>query len=182
MTALVYKDIDGPIEITFDDLKKFHGTRSLCGLSVGYTVLRAAWASLSDGEPLDRNDIKVETAFGGPGARDAVEMVTRAVSREAFHLVSDKKPDAHIAEAAKGAYWYRVTAKGKAVEFGLKQNILPKEFVTLRRKVLAGTATTAETTTFRGLQIELSERLLSMEPLDAFNVLSITDLTAGDES
>ncbi len=182
MTALVYKDIDGPIEITFDDVKKFHGTRSLCGLSVGYTVLRAAWATLSDGGPLDRNDIKVETAFGGPGARDAVEMVTRAVSREAFHVVSDKKPDANIAEAAKGAYWYRVTAKGKSVEFGLKQNILPTEFITLRRKVLAGTATTEEATTFRSLQIELSERLLSMDPLDAFNVLSITNSSVGDAS
>ena len=93
MKTLAYKDVDGPIEISFDDVKKYHGTRSLCGLTVGYTVLGAAWASLSDGEPLDRNDITVETAFGGPGARDAVEMVTRAVSREAFQLVGNKQPD-----------------------------------------------------------------------------------------
>lgn len=86
MTALTIQDVDEPLEITFDDLKKFHGTRSICGLTVGYTVMRAAWASLADGEPLDRNDITVETGFPGPGARDAVEMVTRAVSREAFML------------------------------------------------------------------------------------------------
>ena len=107
MTALFIQDIDGSIEITFDDVKKFHGTRSLCGLTVGFTVLRAAWASLSDGKPLDRNDISVATAFPGPGARDAVEMVTRAVTRGAFKVVSDKQPNDQIAEAAKGAYWYR---------------------------------------------------------------------------
>ena len=176
MKTLSYKDVDGPIEISFDDVKKYHGTRSLCGLTVGYTVLGAAWASLSDGEPLDRNDITVETAFGGPGARDAVEMVTRAVSREAFALVNDKQPDENIAEAAKGAYWYRITANGRAVELGLKQDILPKDFIRLRRKSLAGEASAEEMKTFRSLQIELSNRLLSMDPLSAFNVLSITDL------
>ena len=176
MKTLAYKDVDGPIEISFDDVKKYHGTRSLCGLTVGYTVLGAAWASLSDGEPLDRNDITVETAFGGPGARDAVEMVTRAVSREAFQLVGNKQPDENIAEAAKGAYWYRITANGRAVELGLKQDILPKDFIRLRRKSLAGEASAEEMKAFRSLQIELSNRLLSMDPLSAFNVLSITDL------
>ena len=39
MKTLAYKDVDGPIEISFDDVKKYHGTRSLCGLTVGYTVL-----------------------------------------------------------------------------------------------------------------------------------------------
>ena len=176
MKTLAYKDVDGPIEISFDDLKKYHGTRSLCGLSVGYTVLGAAWDSLSGGEPLDRNGISIETAFGGPGARDAVEMVTRAVSREAFKLVSDIEPDDNIAEAAKGAYWYRITANGKAVELGLKPGIVPTDFVRQRRLLLAGNATDEDAKTFRGLQIELSQRLLSMDPLSAFNVLSVTDV------
>ena len=172
MTTLTIQDIDGPIEIAFDDLIKFHGTRSLCGLTVGFTVLRAAWASLSGGEPLDRNDITVATAFPGPGARDAIEMVTRAVSRDAFKIVSDKQPDAQIAEAAKGAYWYRIEANGMAVEFGLKQEVLPDDFISLRRKLLAGGASAEETKIFRSLQHELSNRLLSMDPLDAFNVLA----------
>lgn len=175
MTALTIQDVDEPLEITFDDLKKFHGTRSICGLTVGYTVMRAAWSSLADGEPLDRNDITVETGFPGPGARDAVEMVTRAVSREAFHVVTDKQPDAQIAEAAKGAYWYRITAKGRAVELGLKHEVLPNDFVKLRRILLAGNATPAQAESFRGLQFELSDRLLAMDPLEAFNVLSNTD-------
>jgi len=177
MTMLTIQDIDGPIEITFDDLKKFHGTRSICGLTVGYTMLRAAWESLSDGKPLDRSTIEVETAFGGPGGRDAVEMVTRAVSREAFKVVGDKQPDTKIAEAAKGAYWYRVSAGGKAVELGLKPDVMPKEFVRLRRLLLANEATAEQRAEFRALQLELSNRLLSMEPLDAFNVLSTVEAT-----
>jgi len=52
---------------------------------------------------------------------------------------------------------------------------MPKDFVKLRRKLLAGTATAEQQTTFRGLQFELSNRLLSMEPLQAFNVLSTSD-------
>lgn len=177
MTTLTIQDIDGPIEITFDDLKKFHGTRSICGLTVGYTMLRAAWECLSDGNPLDRNTIEVDTAFGGPGGRDAVEMVTRAVSREAFKVVSDKQPDTKIAEAAKGAYWYRVSAGGKTVELGLKPDVMPKEFVRLRRLMLANEATAEQREEFRTLQLKLSNRLLSTEPLDAFNVLSMVEAT-----
>ena len=173
MTALTYQDIDGPIEVTFDDLKKFHGTRSICGLTVGYTMLCAAWESLSDGKPLDRGAIVIEAAFGGPGVCDAVEMVTRAVSREAFQLVSDKQPDEQIAEAAKGVYWYKVSADGRVVELGLKPEVVPKEFVGLRRKLLAGDGTSEKRAAFRELQFEFSNRLLSMNPLDAFNVLSM---------
>ena len=103
-------------------------------------------------------------------------MITRAVSRDAFELVSNKQADAQIAEAAKGAYWYRITAKGRVIEFGLKQTVLPDDFVRLRRKLMAGDATAEETVAFRALQIELSNRLLSIDPLDAFNVLSIADV------
>jgi len=98
------------------------------------------------------------------------------VSREAFVVVADKQPDTLIAEAAKGAYWYRVSANGRAVELGLKPDVMPKEFVTLRRRLLSGDATAEQNERFRALQYELSNRLLSMEPLDAFNVLSVVDI------
>ena len=69
MNTLSVKDVDGPIEISFEDLKKYHGTRALCGLTVGYTVLGAAWQSLSDGEPLDRDDITC-LLYTSPSPRD----------------------------------------------------------------------------------------------------------------
>ena len=86
MITLSIDDQDGPLEIGFEDLKKFHGTRSICGLTVGFTILSAAWPHLSAGQPLARDTIEIETGFPGPGARDAFEMITRAVSREAYHI------------------------------------------------------------------------------------------------
>jgi hypothetical protein len=58
------------------------------------------------------------------------------------------------------------------VELGLKQQVLPDDFIRLRRLLLAGEANEQDKQTFRGLQKELSSRLLSMDPLSAVNVLS----------
>lgn len=171
MRTLSIADQDGPLEIGFEDLKKFHGTRSICGLSVGFTILSAAWPHLSAGQPLPRDTIEIETGFPGPGARDAFEMVTRAVSREAYHIRTGISPGPQIAEAAKGAYWFRVSSGGKAVEFGLKPEVVPAEFVARRRKILAGSADADEAARFRSLQKEFSTRLLTMDPAEAVNRL-----------
>src|SRR5882724_8055341 len=42
---------------------------------------------------LDRVDITIESAFGGGGARDAFEMVTRAVTGGRFRYDADLAPD-----------------------------------------------------------------------------------------
>jgi len=171
MKTLSIADQDGPLEIGFEDLKKFHGTRSICGLTVGFTILSAAWPHLSAGQPLARDTIEIETGFPGPGARDAFEMVTRAVSRDAYHVRTGINPTPKIAEAAKGAYWFRVSSGDKAVELGLKPEVVPSEFVARRRRILAGDADAREAAAFRSLQREFSTRLLIMDPAEAVNRL-----------
>lgn len=171
MRTLSVDDQDGPMEIGFEDLKKFHGTRSICGLTVGFTILSAAWPHLSAGQPLARDTIEIETGFPGPGARDAFEMVTRAVSRDAYHIRTGISPGPQIAEAAKGAYWFRVSSGGRAVELGLKPEVVPPEFVARRRRMLSGNADADEAAAFRSLQKEFSTRLLNMEPAEAVNRL-----------
>ena len=44
----------------------------------------------------ERREIVVETAFGGPGARDAFELVTRAVTGDRFRV------DAALARPERG--------------------------------------------------------------------------------
>ena len=168
---LTITDIDGPIELTFEDLIKYHGTRSICGLTVGYTALRVVWQKLSPNAPVNRDLTSIVTAFPGPGARDAFEMVTRAVSREQYEVATNFTHGPMIAEAAKGAYWFKFTIDQNSIEIGLKPDMVPKDFVPLRRLLLAGNAQPEDAKKFRSIQHDFSKKLLATDPFDAFNIL-----------
>ena len=160
------------IEFEFDDLRKYHGSRSICGLTVAYKVMQCGFNALNqDQQALDRATMTVTTAFPGPGARDAFELVTRTATRNRYAIDKSMQPSAHIAEAANGAYYFRIGANGAEVELGVRPAVIPADFIRLRRKQLAGKATTEELSQFRALQFKLSETLLPMDPADVVNVL-----------
>jgi len=172
MTSIRIKDIDGVLEFGLDDLVKFHGTRSICGLTVGYKVLERAFDVLGAREaPLQREAISVATAFPGPGARDAFECVTRAVSRQQFEVLKDVSASDQIAEAAFGAYYFRVNHDGATVEIGVKPGVIRDEFLKLRRAEKNGEATDKELKRFRTLQWELSNRIRDADPEQVVNIL-----------
>ena len=47
------------------------------------------------------------SGFPDPGTRDGFEMVTRAVSRDAFRIIPDAKANPLVYEAAKGGYFFQ---------------------------------------------------------------------------
>jgi len=183
MDTLSVLDQSEVIEMTFDDLKKFHGVKSICGLTVSFKVMQAAWDALASGAPIPRDELSVATAFPGPGARDGFEMVMRAVTREKYWIEKDVAPSDKIAEAAKGAYFFRITGNGQVVALGLKPEVVPSDFVPLRRRQLKGELSEGEQSQFRRIQFDFSNALLSLSPSDAVNLFSVDDvLKAGDST
>ncbi len=165
---------DDLIEFNFDDLRKYHGSRSICGLTVAYKIMQRGFVALGQAQQaLDRETITVTTAFPGPGARDAFELVTRAVTRDHYTIDQSVQPSAQIAEAANGAYYFRVSGNGHTVELGIRPVVIPADFIRARRKLLAGPVTAEERSQFRALQFQLSETLLPMDPEAVVNVLSL---------
>lgn len=70
------------LDIPFHACVLYHGKDSIGGLSLGYRLMYWALNYLSeDGEIPRREDISFKTAFPGPGLRDAVEMISRAVTK-----------------------------------------------------------------------------------------------------
>lgn len=175
MDTLKVLDQSDVIELTFDDLKKFHGTKSICGLTVSFKVMQAAWDALASGAPIRRSQLSVATAFPGPGARDGFEMVMRAVTREAYRIEEGVAPSETVAEAAKGAYFFRITGNGRVAALGLRPEVVPSDFVPLRRRQLLGQFSENDQAEFRRLQFTFSDALLSMSHDDAVNLLRVDD-------
>ena len=74
------------IAFSFDDMLRYHGGGSPGGVAHAFKVLERALPLLDPDGPCERREIVVETAFGGPGARDAFELVTRAVTGDRYRV------------------------------------------------------------------------------------------------
>ena len=74
------------IRFSFEDVLRYHGPGSPGGAAIAFKALERALPLLDPSGPCERREIIVETAFGGPGARDGFELVTRAVTGERFRV------------------------------------------------------------------------------------------------
>ncbi|WP_258557645.1 hypothetical protein [Rhodococcus sp. AG1013] len=80
MARLEVAELGTPITVSFDDLMKYHGPNAPGGVAHAFKVLERALPLLDPEGPAERREVEIATAHGGPGVRDAFEMVTRAVT------------------------------------------------------------------------------------------------------
>ncbi|MGI8623138.1 MAG: hypothetical protein ACR2NB_06550 [Solirubrobacteraceae bacterium] len=83
---IAVRDSGGPISFTFSDLMAHHGATSPGGVAHAFKVLERALPLLCPEGLLWRRELTVATSFGGPGARDGFELVTRAVSEDRYRV------------------------------------------------------------------------------------------------
>jgi hypothetical protein len=119
------------IAFSFDDVLKYHGGGSPGGAAIAFKALERALALLGPDGPCERRAIVVETAFGGPGARDAFELVTRAVTGDRFRL------DPALARPERGRvlerFGFRLSVGSRAVTLLLRDGFVTAEFIDLAR-------------------------------------------------
>ncbi len=119
------------ISFAFADLLKYHGPGSPGGAAHAFKVLERALPLLDPDGPCERREIVVETAFGGPGARDAFEMVTRAVTGDRFRV------DAALARPERGraleAFVFRLGYRDRSATLTVREGFVTDEFIDLAR-------------------------------------------------
>jgi hypothetical protein len=163
--------VDGraTVSISFDDLLRYHGRDSVGGLALGFKALEAGLPLLSPGGPPERREIAVETAFDGPGARDAFEMVTRAVTGGRYAVVPElahAHPDAP--EAPQGHFVFRMSLGSASVTLVLRPGIVLDAFVQLVRR---GPQTPEEEVLLVDMKEDLAERVLALSAAGAYGAM-----------
>lgn len=158
MATLVVLDQGEPISISFDDLLKYHGRSSIAGVAHAFKAMERAFPLLWPGGPPERHDITVESGFPGGGARDAFEMVTRAVTGDRYRLASE--PAALEAPQAPGGhFFFRLGYRGTVVDLVARPGLVSEEFLQLACKEAP---TPAEAVRAQTLKEQMAERLLSL--------------------
>ena len=144
-----------PIELTFDDVMKYHGPGFPGGVAHGLCALTRAVSLL--GDEVERREVVVRTAFGGPGGRDAIEMALRAVTGDRFTVVPElAKPERGNTLAR---YVWEFTYREQTVTVQLRDaGLVTEEFITLGAKP---DRTPEEEAHLTVLKQEMTDRLLA---------------------
>jgi hypothetical protein len=165
-TILTVSDHGERVAIAFDDILKYHGRHSIGGVAHGFKVMERAFDVLAPEQPLDRYEVTIETAFPGPGARDAFEFVVHAVTGGRYTLVPElDAPDA--VQAPTGRYCFRMGYQGETVELALKEGFVHEEFIALAR---AGARTEDDKARLKRLKQEMTDRLLARPANEVYDV------------
>ena len=152
------------LSFSFADLMAYHGGGSPGGVAHAFKVLERALPLLKPDGPCERREIVVDTAFGGPGARDAFEMVTRAVTDGRFRV------DAGLARPERGRalerFVFRLAYGGRAATLALRDGFVTEEFIDLAR---AEERTPGEERRLDVLKREMAERVMARPAAEVYD-------------
>lgn len=119
-------------QFSYEQLLRHHAGNSPGGVAHAFKVMELAFELLGEGAPLERREVTIATAFGGPGARDAFESVTGAVSDGRFVL------DEGLARPERGValerFVFRVGYRDLGVVLGARAGFVDDELIVLVRK------------------------------------------------
>lgn len=160
---ILIRDTGTLLKIGFDDCVKYHGRSSIGGLALGFRLVQLAFADLLEGRHPDRREISVATSFGGPGFRDAIEMVTRSLTRGVYTV------DAALAtptapESPAGPLWFKVAIGELSACYEVVAGAVGEEFVRLGKKSRAGTLTEQEAPLWTAQKEGLAAALMAGAP------------------
>jgi len=151
------------LSFTFEDLMRYHGPGSPGGVAHAFKVMERAFSLLAPDGPLQRREITATTAFGGPGARDGFEMVTRAVTGDRFVL------DPTLARAERGTtlerFVFRIGYRDRSVTLAVREGFVTDEFITLARKQQR---TPDEEALLDRLKLEMADRVMAHRAADVY--------------
>jgi hypothetical protein len=146
------------LAFSFEDVLKYHGGGSPGGAAIAFKALERALPLLGASGPPERRAIVIHTPFRGPGARDAFEYVTRAVSDDRYRIDPQlERPDLG---RARERFVFRFTYRGNTTTLTLKDGFVTDEFIGLAR---TDPRDAAQEERMDALKADLAERVMSSD-------------------
>lgn len=163
--ALLVLEGGEPMEFAFEDLMRYHGPGSPGGVAIAFKVMERGFPLLAGGDPPQRREISVRTPFGGPGARDAFEMVTRAVTGERFTLDPALcRPELGF---ARERFVFVLAHRGEEITLTLRDGYVTDEFVELAR---TGSRSAEQERRLTAMKADLAARVMAAPAESVFDV------------
>jgi len=171
--VLIVNENGRSLEYAYTDLVKYHGYGYLGGVALAFKAMQRGLPLLADGQPPERNEIYLDTAFPGPGGRDGFEMVTRMVSGDRYK-VDFSIAAADVPKSPTGSYFFRFKYRSRVIDLALRPGIVREEFLGLARKEILSKE---EKVRLDELKADMADRLMA-QPAKALFEVTIKQDTA----
>ncbi len=162
VSAIVVLDAGRLLSFPYDEMMRYHGRGSPGGVAHAFKVMERAFPLLDPDGPLERREVNVATAFGGPGTRDGFETVTRAVTADRYVV------DSGLARPERGTalerFVFRVGYRERSVTLVVREGFVTDEFIALALKERSP----EEEVRLGLLKQEMAERLMSSPAADVY--------------
>lgn len=131
MSTIELSEGGQPLSLTVAAALQYHGVHSPAGVAHAFKVLERALALLGPDAPCERREIRVATAFEGPGARDAFEFFLRAVSEGRYAI------ERGLARPERGVtlerFTFQVHYRGRSVTLVAREGTVDDDLIALAR-------------------------------------------------
>ncbi len=155
-----------PLRFTFDEMLRYSGPHSPGGVALGFKLMERAFALLEPNGLVERREVLVRTAFGGPGVRDAFELVTRALTNGRYVV------DPALGRPERGdalrTFAFTVGYRDRTVSLLLREGFVTEEFGRLAQ---SPELTAEEQQRFTSMKQALADQLMATDPDDVFDLL-----------
>ncbi len=151
------------LAFSFEEMLRYSGPGSPGGVALGFKMMQRAFALVEPDGLVERREIVIETAFRGPGARDACELVTRGAT-DGRYLV-----DQALERPERGhnlqTFAFRVNYRGRSVSLLLREGFVTDEFIRLAQ---SPELTADEQQKFMEMKQTLAVQLMAANAADVF--------------
>ncbi|MGI8595282.1 MAG: hypothetical protein ACR2ML_13135 [Solirubrobacteraceae bacterium] len=168
-SSIVVLDRGQFISFSFEEMMKYHGPGSPGGVAHAFKVMERAWPLLDSDAWPERREITLQTAFGGPGARDAFEHVTRAVTGGRY--VVDPALERPERGRTLERFVFRLGYRDRTVTLQVREGYVTDEFIELARKE---GRTAEEAARLDVLKREMADRVMAAPATDVYDVTGST--------
>lgn len=153
------------VAFSFQDMLNYHGGGSPGGVAHAFKVLERGLPLLDTAGHVERREIVIETAFSGPGARDAFELVTRAVTERRYIL--DPSLTRSTSGRARERFVFRLRYRGRAVILTLREGFVTEQFIDLTRQE---SPTADEQDRLSAMKAEMAALIMAASAVDVYDV------------
>jgi hypothetical protein len=162
---IVVLDQGREVSFSFEEMVNYQGRSSPGGVAHAFKVLERALPLFDPAGRVERREILIETAFGGPGARDAFELVTRAVSDGRFTV--DRSLVRPEYGRAREHFVFRLRYRERAVILTLRQGFVSEQFIDLTRQA---SRTADEERRLTAMKADMAARVMSVSAAEVYDL------------
>jgi formylmethanofuran dehydrogenase subunit E len=171
LSPILIYDEDDLLEISIEDVGKYHGDVCLC-LTLAFRSIQFAISQLWQDKISKRGDFKIISACPTPGTKDCFEFITRVITRgedNDFKLELPPGTDIENMRSDNFTFIFIQKSSGDSIRIRSKDGIFPDGFFKLRNIVKYGKTTTREEeNNFWSIKRELKQKFMTLPAEDIF--------------